>query len=295
LVAVAVLLDEVGTPAEVWALARQAQWGWATVAVALSLATNVGYAIALMGTVALRLPLWSTTELEVATSYSSLVIPVVGGTGFQIRFLQRQGVDLASAITAGGLLSLAGTVITEVPLFAVALVLSPHELHLGNLSVNKLLKLILLLIFAVGSLAALSLGIPRLRRLALPPLREAGLTVWSALSSPRQLALLIGGNLVVAWLYGLCLLSCLHAFGGRLPFWSAMAISIGIGSLASLTPIPGGGTAVGAVGLTAALAGLGVPTEVAVATTLTNQLAVSYLPALPGWFATRHLLQRSDL
>ena len=121
------------------------------------------------------------------------------------------------------------------------------------------------------------------------------MTVWGALCSPRQLSLMVAGNLFVAFLYGLCLLSCLHAFGVTLSFWSVLAINIGIGTLASLVPVPGGGTALGAVGLSAALAGLGVPTEVAVATTLANQLAVGYLPALPGFFATRDLAQHSHI
>jgi uncharacterized membrane protein YbhN (UPF0104 family)/tRNA A-37 threonylcarbamoyl transferase component Bud32 len=295
LVAIAVLLDRVGTPANLWTIARHVRWGWAVAAVGLSLATNLANAVALMGTLALRLPLWPTTELQLASSYSNLVVPVVGGTALQIRFLQRQGSDLPTAVAAGGLLSIVGAILVRVPLFAVAVALSPHRLHLGNISASKILQFVLLAIFAVAGIAGLALGVPRLRRLVLPPLKEAGITVWTALRSLHQLSLLVTGNLCAALLYGLCLLCCLHAFGATVSFWSVLAINIGIGLLASLVPLPGGGAALGAVGLSAALAGLGVPTEVAVATTLANQLVGSYLPALPGFFATRHLLRQSHL
>jgi uncharacterized membrane protein YbhN (UPF0104 family) len=60
-------------------------------------------------------------------------------------------------------------------------------------------------------------------------------------------------------------------------------------------PIPGGGTAVGTVGLSAVLVSFGVAKDVAVAAVLANQLVYYYLPALPGWFATRDLVRRDYL
>ena len=116
LVAIAVLLDRVGPAANLWHIARHLQWDWAAVAVAVSLATNVPGAVAVMGTLPLRLPLWPTIELQLAMSYTNLVVPVVGGTALQIRFLQRQGSDLPTALAAGGLLSIVGSVLTRVPL-----------------------------------------------------------------------------------------------------------------------------------------------------------------------------------
>jgi hypothetical protein len=64
-------------------------------------------------------------------------------------------------------------------------------------------------------------------------------------------------------------------------------------AFASTVSIPGGGTAVGTVGLSAVLVSFGIPDNVAVATALANQL--SYLPAIPGWFATKHLFQHDYL
>jgi glycosyltransferase 2 family protein len=295
LIAVAALLNQVGAPQHAWDAARQASWGWAALALMLSLSTNMAYAFALMGTLPLRLPLWPTTELQVAMSYSNLVVPVIGGTGLQIRFLQRQGVDLPTAMAAGGLLSTAGTVLSQLPILALAIWLSPDSLNLGGVPVSGIVKTSVTGVLALGALAAITLGVPRLRRTVLPPLREAASTIWTALRTLRQLTLIVTGNLAVSLLYGFCLLCCLRAFGGNLSFWTLLAVSIAVGTFAALVPLPGGGAAVGAVGLAGALTALGVSTQVAVAATLVNQLTVSYLPAAPGWFATQHLLKHDYL
>jgi tRNA A-37 threonylcarbamoyl transferase component Bud32/uncharacterized membrane protein YbhN (UPF0104 family) len=295
LFAIVALLDQVGTPSHVLTELRHAGWQWLAVALLASLATNLPYAVALMGTVPLRLPLWPTSELQLAMSYSNLVIPVVGGTGFQVRFLQRQGSEWAEAVTAGGLLSTVGTVIVQLPLFVVALSLSPSSLALGNISVTGILRYALFAVLGLGVLAAVGFGIPRLRRAVLGPAREALSTIVTVVRTPRQVALIVGGNVAVSTLYTGCLMSCLLAFGASLSFWTALAMSIGVGTLGALVPVPGGGATVGSLGLAGALSAIGVPTQVAVAATLANGLAVTYLPAVPGWFATRHLLRADYL
>jgi uncharacterized membrane protein YbhN (UPF0104 family) len=104
--------------------------------------------------------------------------------------------------------------------------------------------------------------------------------------------LLLVGNLVVSILYAACLLLCIKAYGGDVSFWSLLAVNISIGTIAPLVPVPGGGTAVSVVGLTGALGAFGVPHGIAIAAILTNQLVVTYLPAVVGWFATRNLLKQ---
>jgi uncharacterized membrane protein YbhN (UPF0104 family) len=70
---------------------------------------------------------------------------------------------------------------------------------------------------------------------------------------------------------------------------------VGISGIAALIPIPGGGTALSAVGLSGALVAVGVPQAAAVGAVLANQLIVTYLPAIPGWFATEDLIRRDYL
>ena len=295
LVAAGVLLGDVGNPSQVWQTLGGADWWWLVVAIVLSFASNVGFAMGLQGTVPLRLPLWPTTELEVAMSFSNLAVPGIGGTGLQVRYLQKQGIDLSSAVAAGGLLSTIGNLVAAVGLFALALAVKPAKINLALLPTNGLALLILYSAAAVAAATAVIVGIPRLRRAVMPPVRRAASTVWTAFRSPRQLVLLFGGNVLATLLSTWCLLACLYAFDGHVSFWPLLAVNVGVVTIASIVPIPGGSTAVGTVGLAAALVAFGVPKDVAVATSIVNQLVFYYLPAVPGWFATEHLLRRDYL
>ena len=103
---------------------------------------------------------------------------------------------------------------------------------------------------------------------------------------------MIGGNVLAQCLYAASLLACLHAFGASVDFWTLLALNIGISLIASLVPIPGGSTAVSAIGLSGMLVTFGVPAAAATAAVLAHQVAVTYLPAIPGWFAGNDLSRR---
>jgi uncharacterized membrane protein YbhN (UPF0104 family) len=107
--------------------------------------------------------------------------------------------------------------------------------------------------------------------------------------------MLITGNVAASFLSGFCLLACLEAYGASLSFWTLLALNIGIGTIASLVPVPGGGAAVSSVGLSGALVAFGVPEGAAVAAVLTNQIVTTYLPAVPGWLATGDLMRHDYL
>ena len=94
LVAIGVLLSELGGTGEVWATLRTAQGEWLLLAVGYALVSNIGYAVGLQGTVPIRLPLWRTTEVQLGMSFSNLAIPAIGGQAMQVRYLQKVGVDL---------------------------------------------------------------------------------------------------------------------------------------------------------------------------------------------------------
>ena len=94
LVAVFALLGQIGDPGELWNTITAANGWWLLLALSLSLATNIPSAVALMGTVPRPLPLWRTAELQLSMSFSNLAVPAVGGMAAQVRFLQKQGVDL---------------------------------------------------------------------------------------------------------------------------------------------------------------------------------------------------------
>ncbi len=75
-----------------------------------------------------------------------------------------------------------------------------------------------------------------------------------------------------------------EAFGTSVNLWTLIALNIFVGTIASLVPLPGGGTAVGSVGLSGGLTAVGVPAEIAVAAVLANQLVTNFLPECrAGW------------
>jgi uncharacterized membrane protein YbhN (UPF0104 family) len=288
------LLGAVGSPSKLVDNLRNANSAWIALALGLTLLTNVGYALALMGAVKRKLPIGPNLEMQVASSFSNLAIPL-GGTGLQVRFLQKQGVPLASAVAAGGLLSTVAAVGVQVALLAVALSLSPHHVHVGGLPAHGIITGLVYGGAVLVALAGLLVGVPLLRRRFLPPVGHAAVSLWEVFRTPSRMALLVSGNLIVAVLNAVCLLACLEAYANPISLWTLLAVNISISTLSSLIPIPGGGTAVASVGLSGALAAYGVPQAVAVAAVLTNQVVASYLPAIPGWFATTHLVNNDLL
>ncbi|HEX5586666.1 MAG TPA: lysylphosphatidylglycerol synthase transmembrane domain-containing protein, partial [Acidimicrobiia bacterium] len=290
LIAVFALLSQVGDPEEFYNTIKDADWFLLAVATIISFLTNFATAVALMGTVPIPLPLVRTAELQLSMSFSNLAVPAVGGMAAQIRFLQKQGVDLASAVASGGLLTNVGNIVQSIVLLFIAIALSPDSLNFGKIPTSSIAELVLIVIIVAVVAAAVVFGVPKVRKLVMPPLMSAWTTIREALRSPKRVALLLGGNTVNSLMYALVMLICIEAFGGSINYWTVLALNIFIGTIASLVPIPGGGTAVASVGMSGALTAVGVPTEVAVAAVLANQLVANFIPAVPGWFATKNLM-----
>jgi uncharacterized membrane protein YbhN (UPF0104 family) len=223
-------------------------------------------------------------------SFSNLAVPAVGGLATQVRFLQKQGVDLASAVAAGVVLSTGANISTYLALFAVALVLSPATIDTSQIPVSSMVSVLLVVLVVLILVGVVISCVPKLRSRVVPRIKTAATTIWEAMSSPRRVLEMFVGNLLNGVLYALVLFACLEAFGASVNLWTVVALNIFVGTIASLIPVPGGGTAVGSVGMTGALTAVGVPTEVAVAAVLANQLVANFIPALPGWLATRDLL-----
>jgi uncharacterized membrane protein YbhN (UPF0104 family) len=295
LIAVFALLSQVGDPQTFYDTIKEANWAWLAVAMIISLLTNFATAIALMGTVPINLPLVRTAELQLSMSFSNLAVPAVGGMAAQIRFLQRQGVDLASAVASGGLLINVGNIAAQVLLLVVAIALSPTTLHTGKIPTDSIVEVVLLALVVIAIGVGVIVGVPKVRKLVMPSIKSASATMWAAARSPRRVVELLGGNAINALMYAAVMDACLAAFGGSINFWTLLSINIFVSTIASLVPIPGGGTAVSSVGMSGALVAVGISSEVAVAAVLANQLVANFIPAVPGWFATNDLLHHEYL
>jgi undecaprenyl-diphosphatase len=295
LVGVGVLLSRVGDPVVFWDTVKNADWWFVALAFVLGLGTDAAFGITFLGNVPIRLPVWPSIELQSAMSFSNLAVPVAADTALQVRFLQKNGLDLGSAVAAGGILSSVSEIVVQVGLLFLAIWLAPDSIDFGRIDTNQIVVLVLIGVLVVGVATAVVFGVRRIRRRVLPPIQRALATVWSAVKTPSRLALLVVGNVVAQCLYAASLLACLHAYGSSINFWTLLALNIGISVIASLVPIPGGGTAVSAVGLAGMITAFGVPSAAASAAVLTHQLAVTYLPAIPGWFATNDLVKKGML
>ncbi|BEP12552.1 hypothetical protein acdb102_08630 [Acidothermaceae bacterium B102] len=294
LVGVGALLSAVGEPSTLFHAIARAKPYPLLVAFGLVMATNVGFALALAGSIRRRLPFWPNVKLQAAGVFSNLALPF-GSQALQVRFLQKQGVDGATAVAAGGIINLAAGTITQIGLFFLALEASPRKVDLGQIptgTVETLLELVLAVILVVSLVV---LAVPVLRRKVVPPVTKGFHTITDVLRSPRQMALLIGGSALAYVLYGLALTATLRAFGESPSIWEVMAANLGVTLIAALVPFPGGGTAVSSVGLSGALIALGIPETAAVGGVLVHQLISQYVPALPGWWALRSLIAHEEL
>jgi undecaprenyl-diphosphatase len=185
--------------------------------------------------------------------------------------------------------------VVQIGLFFVALWLAPDSIDFGRIDTAQVAWIALIVVFVLLVALAVVIGVRRIRRVVLPPVIQATKTVWEAVKTPSRLALLVFGNVIAQCLYAGSLLACLHAFGASVDFWTLLALNIGISTIASLVPIPGGGTAVSSVGLAGMLTAFGVPPAAGGAAVLAHQLAVTYIPAIPGWFATHDLIRKGML
>jgi undecaprenyl-diphosphatase len=294
-VAIATLLSRVGDPAKFWDTIRGADWLLVLLAFGLGLLADAVFGVTFLGNVPTRVPIWPSIELQLSMSFSNLAVPVAADAAIQVRFLQKLGLDLASAVAAGGILSSVSEIAVQIGLFFLAVWLAPSSINLGRIDTGRIAWIALGAVFVIGVAAAFALGVRRLREAVVPPIRRAATALWRATKSPGRVSLLVAGNVVTQCLYAGSLLACLAAFGHTVNFWTVLALNIGMSTIASLVPVPGGGTAVRSIGLAGLLTGVGVPAPVAAAGVLTNQLATTYLPAIPGWIATRDLIRNGYL
>ena len=293
--AMGALLSQVPSLSALWDTIRHASWWWIGLAVVFTLGNKVGYAFALMGSVSQRVPFLRSVEALLAAAFSNLAVPGLGGTAVQVRYLQLRGVEIAAAVAAGAILANVANVVVQGALFLVVLGFTSPELDTSKIDADHIAGILRTVVLLAGIVVAVAYGFPRFRKRTLPPTKRAWTTITTALRSPRQVLLLVTGNLCAAFMAALCLFACVKAYGGDVDYGPILVANIVVGTVASLIPVPGGNTLVSAVGLSTALVAFGAPDTVAVAAVITQQLVATYLPALPGWFATNDMLRHGYL
>ena len=175
-VAIYVLLGQIGELSGLGDALKSADWIWIFVGFIFSLFTYPAAAIALLAALPNRIPFPPVTELQLATKFTNLVTPAeVGSAAMNIRFLQGQGVDAATAVTSGVAISFLSTV-AQILLFTVCLLATGGEWSTNGLP-DGIGLIVIIVIIAVGAAAAVVFRVPKLRHAVMPQLRKAWATI----------------------------------------------------------------------------------------------------------------------
>jgi uncharacterized membrane protein YbhN (UPF0104 family)/tRNA A-37 threonylcarbamoyl transferase component Bud32 len=273
---------------------RDADWRWLPAIVAMSVLSYVAAAMSAVGSVPDRLPPWPTFVAQVGASFVNWVTPAkVGGLALGARFMERQGVHAAVAVTGAGINAAAGAVMHVALLGLFVVAVGARGLDGVHPPSPRTMAWVGLGILAVsGVVAAVPAGRRMVYRHVVPSLERAFHGIRELAGHPGKLALLFGGSALVTLSYAFGLVYCVEAFGGGLPVAAIIAAYLAGAAIAQVAPTPGGIGAVEAA-LIAALTAAGLDKETAVPAVFLFRLVTFWLPILPGWLAFTWL-QRTD-
>lgn len=266
---------------------------WILGALIFSLATYVGAGLSLVAFSPVRLSVWRSTEVHLASSVVALVAPAgVGGAAINLRFLARKGVPTAIGVATVALVQVVQFVVTVILLIILAATTGQSTgltLPSGWIMVAAAVLVVLV---------AVSLLIPQVRTFLWAKVEPTYRQVWPrvvwVLSNPGRLAIGIGGTVLLSMSYILAFGASLWAFGYTLPF-SVLAITyLASNTVGSVVPSPGGIGPV-EIALTAGLVTAGVPSGVALSTAIVYRLVTFWIPIPTGWLSLQRLQKVGDL
>jgi uncharacterized membrane protein YbhN (UPF0104 family)/tRNA A-37 threonylcarbamoyl transferase component Bud32 len=268
---------------------------WILAAFALGLSTFVGAALAMIGFSPVKLPVWRTILVQVATSAIILVAPsVVGPTMMNLRFLLKRKMSRPLAVASVSLAQSTLVITTAVLLLVIALVTG----DMGALSAVPTSAVVGVLALVVV-LAASVLLLPRLRewiwkRIGPTWIQVRPRIVW-VLGQPHRLIIGLGGNFLLTFGYVLAVWCSLRAFGITDVSLTTAALVYLLGNTAGYAvPTPGGlGTV--ELAISAGLTSLGVAVGAAASAAVLFR-TVTYWARLPlGWLALRYLNAHEEI
>lgn len=293
LLAVNLLLPQVGHAQATLDALRQARWTWLLALCAAATATYIAAAVSLMGAVGRRLELGRTTAAQLAAAFSNRLAPAgLGGMSTNVMYLRAAGSSRVEAITAVGLNSVAGFLIHLVGVAAIVPLLGAGHARL-RFSGPELPDRWPWLLVAVVALAVVGSWhwwafVRRFVGSALGALLDA---MRASLRRPRPTLVLLAGAGGITTAYTLALAAACEAFSVGLPLATVTAVYLGGSAAAAVAPTPGGLGALEAA-LVAGLTAAGASSGPAIAAVLTYRLVTYWVPVLPG-AVSFHVLRRS--
>lgn len=275
-------------------LLSTASWGWAAVALLLSVITYIAATMSLSGFVTDHLSPWRTFLAQVAASFATLVAPPTLGTvAVNVRYLRRSGMNPAVAAASVGVSQAMAFIVHVLLLLGFGFAAgTSRDLHFHAP------RYALVVGFALLVLVLILLSFRGVRRWTIERVRPIFAQVVPRLanlaSRPGRLMVGVAGILLLNLTYATCLVASLLAFGGHVNFAAVTFVYLAGSTLGQAAPTPGGLGAVEAA-LAAGLTATGIPSGVAISATLLFRLVTFWLPTIPGWFAFNALRRRQAL
>jgi uncharacterized membrane protein YbhN (UPF0104 family) len=266
--------------------------GWVIAAILVTPLVQVGSAMSTIGASPRPLRFLPVLALQYAIQFMGLVVPSVAArVALIVRFFQRAGLPPTTAVAVGAIDGASGIVTQAIMLLVLAATgLVSLTLPSGGVEIDLPLALI-----ALGVVAAIAIAwaIPPVRRFLRARLAETHESL-QVLRSPKNLALMLVGNVIAQTLLAVVLSLSLRAFGQELPLTDLILIQCVVALFAGLMPVPGG-IGVAEAALTAALVAVGVEEATALSTAIVFRLATFYLPPVYGGPALGWLRRRGDV
>jgi uncharacterized membrane protein YbhN (UPF0104 family) len=280
---------------EFWDALKAANWWWLFFALFIGQLPRVSAAFSTMGSSRDPLPLGPTVGLQFATCYINLTVPSSAGrVALTTRYFQRNGVPVATALSAGFIDTLSQTLI-QITIFVTIFFASDIELDftVGTDDLSGLATIALIVVAAIILAVILVACVPSLRRRVLAPLRQMKEAL-VVLRMPSHVLMLFGGNLGSEILFAITLAMVTRGFGYVLPLSTFLLINSVVSLFGSLIPVPGG-IGVMEAGLTAGLTKAGVDADTAFAIALSHRFITFYLPPIWGFMSYQWLIKHRFL
>ena len=275
-----------------------ARWGLVLIALILAGATNYTDASAVAAVSPKPIPIGVTTVEQLRNRSVNMAVPSAAGrVATNARYFQKFGISPVTSTATGAITGLVGFVAQTV-LMVVTVLAGSGSIDLSSLQGGgKVLRLVgLAVAIFVGAILVVSV-VPTWRSWAWSkvraPLKQIG-NALQVVKDPKITMKALAGSLGTEILYGAALAICVLAVGGSLSLGEAIFINVAVSLFAGLMPIPGG-VGVTEAGMTAGLAAVGVPSDVAVSAVLTYRLISYYLPPLWGYACLRWLTSEDYL
>jgi glycosyltransferase 2 family protein len=286
------LLGQIGSFRDIGTVLAGADWRWLVGALACCALTFPISALGARAGLGVDLPLGRMTQLQLSSKFANLVTPGgIGSTALNVKFLQHQGVDATTAITADVATGLVSGV-AELLVVGLCVWVTGARFDVGELPPGTG-RVVLLVVLVIGVIVAVASRVPKVRAAVVPHLRRAWQTIVRLARTPRATLLITGSAIATNLAFAGCLALCLRAYGGALPFATVVLVNWGAATLGSMSPAPGG-LGVAEAGLVAGFTAAGIPSDLAVAAALTHRLITFWLPPVAGWVTMRRL-RRAEL